>query len=65
MNFLCSHNWSFPLRHARFEEHRAVDVETCVRCGQKRLAKTQFAGSTLATAKLHASVNFNEGNATA
>ena len=44
MNFprWCLHDWGFPRRWPEFEGHRDVDIQTCARCGARRLSIVQF-----------------------
>jgi hypothetical protein len=41
MNF-CHHSWSFPRRWPKFGEQRNVDVQTCSKCGARRVSPIQF-----------------------
>jgi hypothetical protein len=38
----CSHSWGFPRRWARFAAQANVDVQTCTKCGARRLSPVQF-----------------------
>jgi hypothetical protein len=38
----CRHKWGFPRRWSEFLGHRNVDVQTCVRCGDRRISPVQF-----------------------
>ena len=38
----CLHDWGFPRRWPEFDGHRDVDVQTCARCGARRLSIVQF-----------------------
>ncbi len=38
----CLHDWGFPRRWAEFEGRRDVDVQTCAKCGARRLSPVQF-----------------------
>ena len=38
----CLHDWGFPRRRPEFEGHRDVDVQTCARCGARRMSIVQF-----------------------
>lgn len=40
--FHCKHAWGFPRRWPEFEGRRNVDVQTCVKCGARRLSEVQF-----------------------
>jgi hypothetical protein len=37
-----AHDWGWPRRVAEFEGHENVDVQTCTRCGARRLSPLQF-----------------------
>ena len=39
---LCIHSWGFPRRWREFDGKRNVDVQTCSKCGARRLARVQF-----------------------
>ena len=39
---LCRHSWSFPRRWPTFGEQRNVDVQTCAKCGARRISPVQF-----------------------
>jgi hypothetical protein len=41
----CFHSWAFPQRKATFGKHRDVDVQTCAKCGARRLSIIQFGSS--------------------
>jgi hypothetical protein len=43
----CIHSWAFPLRCPTFGAHTNVDVQTCAKCGSRRLSIIQFANSSL------------------
>ena len=36
------HRWGFPRRWPEFEGRRNVDVQTCAKCGARRLSPIQF-----------------------
>ena len=38
----CLHDWGFPRRWPDFQGHRDVDVQTCAKCGARRLSIVQF-----------------------
>jgi len=40
--FHCKHKWGFPRRRPEFDGRRNVDVQTCVKCGARRLSEVQF-----------------------
>ena len=40
--YLCLHHCGFPRRWPEFEGNRAVDVQTCARCGMRRESPVQF-----------------------
>ena len=40
--YLCLHYWGFPRRWPEFEGNRAVDVQTCAKCGRHRESPVQF-----------------------
>ena len=42
MLFRCRHNWGFPRRWPEFEGQRNVDVQTCSKCGVRRVSPIQF-----------------------
>lgn len=39
---LCFHRWGFPRRCAQHEGRENVDVQTCLKCGAKRVSLVQF-----------------------
>ena len=40
--FKCSHSWGFPQRWPEFEGKLNVDVQTCSKCGARRLSPVTF-----------------------
>jgi len=38
----CLHSWAFPRRWQEFAGHTGVDVQTCAKCGARRLSPVQF-----------------------
>jgi NAD-dependent SIR2 family protein deacetylase len=38
----CRHVWGFPRRWPEFRCRRNADVQTCVKCGARRLSIVQF-----------------------
>jgi len=40
--FSCSHDWGFPFRWKEFDGRRNVDVQTCAKCGARRVSSVQF-----------------------
>jgi len=40
--FLCLHDWGFPRRRPEFQGRRDVDVQTCSKCGARRISPVQF-----------------------
>jgi hypothetical protein len=38
----CLHKWGFPRRLAQYEDRENVDVQTCLKCGAKRVSLVQF-----------------------
>ena len=40
--WFCRHAWSFPRRQTEFNGHEKVDVQTCLKCGARRIALVQF-----------------------
>ena len=41
-SWLCRHHWGFPRRRPEFQGQPDVDVQTCARCGRRRLSAVQF-----------------------
>jgi len=41
-SWLCRHRWGFPRRRPEFQGHTDVDVQTCAKCGARRLSVVQF-----------------------
>jgi hypothetical protein len=39
---LCFHRWGFPRRCAQYGGQQNVDVQTCLKCGAKRVSLVQF-----------------------
>ena len=39
---LCRHSWGFPRRRPEFRGFINVDVQTCAKCGARRLSPVQF-----------------------
>ena len=46
--FSCSHSWGFPRRRAEFADQRNVDVQTCSKCGARRVSPVQFGPAAVA-----------------
>ena len=42
LELFCRHEWGFPRRWFRFAGKPGVDVQTCVKCGARRLSTIQF-----------------------
>jgi len=42
--WLCWHNWGFPRRWTEFRGQTNVDVQTCAKCGARRVSPVQFGG---------------------
>jgi hypothetical protein len=42
MAVFCWHLWGFPRRYREFKGRRAVDVQTCVKCGAQQISRVQF-----------------------
>ena len=40
--FLCLHSWGFPRRWLEFHGKQNVDVQTCSKCGARRLSPVTF-----------------------
>ena len=40
--FLCMHSWGFPRRWPEFHGKQNVDVQTCSKCGARRLSPVTF-----------------------
>ncbi|HZT29217.1 MAG TPA: hypothetical protein VFA33_05005 [Bryobacteraceae bacterium] len=40
--WLCRHSWGFPRRWPEFDGQRNVDVQTCSKCGTRRISPIQF-----------------------
>jgi hypothetical protein len=38
----CRHVWGFPRRWPEFQGRQNADVQTCVKCGARRLSIVQF-----------------------
>ena len=38
----CLHEWGFPRRWTEFEGRQNVDVQTCAKCGARRVSIVQF-----------------------
>jgi hypothetical protein len=41
-HWLCWHDWGFPRRWIEFRGQTNVDVQTCAKCGARRVARVQF-----------------------
>ena len=41
----CRHAWGFPRRWPEFRGRRNTDVQTCAKCGARRLSIVQFGPS--------------------
>jgi hypothetical protein len=42
LKWVCRHNWGFPRRWPEFDGKRDVDVQTCAKCGVRRMSIVQF-----------------------
>lgn len=42
LNRLCWHDWGFPRRRPEFQDKTNVDVQTCAKCGTRRISTIQF-----------------------
>ena len=40
--WLCRHRWGFPRRWPEFRGRANADVQTCTKCGSRRLSAVQF-----------------------
>ncbi len=40
--FNCRHEWGFPRRLPEFKGELNVDVQTCAKCGARRMSRIQF-----------------------
>ena len=40
--WFCRHQWSFPRRWPEFRGRANADVQTCTKCGSRRLSTVQF-----------------------
>ena len=40
--WLCRHHWGFPRRWREFHGLANADVQTCTKCGSRRLCAVQF-----------------------
>lgn len=41
-HWFCFHSWGFPHRWPEFAGRRNVDVQTCTKCGARRISTIQF-----------------------
>ena len=41
LHWLCRHTWGFPRRWPEFQGKRNADVQTCAKCGARRLSVVQ------------------------
>jgi len=46
--FQCVHSWGFPRRRPEFDGRRNVDVQTCSKCGARRVSPVQFGSAATA-----------------
>ncbi len=40
--WFCRHHWGFPRRWPEFRGRANADVQTCTKCGSRRLSAVQF-----------------------